>query len=151
MPPDDPTEQDKSPVGIGARGAAVRIAHLRLERDIYYRNGTQRGHLGRSDPYILNDDPDDLNDEFLMLGDNSPRSNDSREWLTTSVVPRRLLIGKAFYIYWPHGVPFLNDGAGYPLANNYEPMARLDEQTNPPLPKFSVPFYPQVGRMRRIR
>jgi signal peptidase I len=151
MPPVDPTEQDKSPVGIGARGAAVRVSHLRLERDIYYRNGTARAHMSRSDPYILNDDPDDLNDEFLMLGDNSPRSNDSREWLTTSVVPRRLLIGKAFYIYWPHGVPFLNNGAGYPLANYYEPMARLDEQSNPPIPKFSVPFYPQVGRMRRIR
>ena len=64
--------------------------------------------------YKLIDDPDDDNDEFLMLGDNSPRSNDSRLWQTTHSVPRHLLIGKAFFVYWPHGVPFLNNGRGFP-------------------------------------
>ena len=52
-----------------------------------------------------------------MLGDNSPRSKDSRGWDKSDrdwdpsnrqswEVPRSLLTGKAFYIYWPHGVPF---------------------------------------------
>ncbi len=54
-----------------------------------------------------------------MLGDNSPRSKDSRGWGTLDMivrawdssdrksweVPRQLLTGKAFYVYWPHGVP----------------------------------------------
>jgi signal peptidase I len=152
FPPIDRTEQDKAPVGIAARGAAVRVSHLHVERDIFYRNESMRGHLDRSNPYVLNDDADDSKDEFLMLGDNSPRSNDSRGWSTTSVVPRRLLIGKAFYVYWPHGVPFLNGGRGFPVARYYEPPPRGEGDPYPPLPKYgSVPFYPQIGRMHRIR
>ncbi len=59
-------------------------------------------------------------------------------------VPQSALIGKAFFIYWPHGIPFLNDGKGIPTWYH-----RTDhEQTN--YPSFSVPFYPQVWRMRRI-
>ena len=53
-----------------------------------------------------------------MLGDNSPQSKDSRGWDSndrdwdtvshreTWEVPRCLLTGKAFFVYWPHGVPF---------------------------------------------
>ena len=55
-------------------------------------------------------------ERFLMLGDNSPCSKDSRGWDRSDrdwdpsnrnswEVPRSLLTGKAFYIYWPHGVP----------------------------------------------
>ena len=54
----------------------------------------------------------------MMMGDNSPWSKDSRGWgLDRQVlgppchrqsweVPRQLVTGKAFYVYWPHGVPF---------------------------------------------
>jgi signal peptidase I len=147
----EPTEQDKAPVGIAARGAMVRLSHLHIERDIYYRD-PDRGRVGPDNPYVLNDDDDDSRDEFLMLGDNSPRSNDSRGWHTTSTVPRRLLIGKAFYVYWPHGVPFLNGGRGFPLGKYCEPPPRGEGDPYPPLPKYgSFPFYPQVGRMHRIR
>ncbi len=78
-----------------------------------------------------------------MLGDNSPCSKDSRgwdlsdrEWDTVSnreswEVPRSLLTGKAFYIYWPHGVPF-------------GPDVRLTHD-------FRVPFRPYVERMKWIR
>jgi signal peptidase I len=149
--PVDPTERDKTPVGIAARGASVRVSHLRLERDIFYRSGSTRAHFDRTNPYVLNDYDDDQSDEFMMLGDNSPRSNDSREWQTTSVVPRSLLIGKAFYVYWPHGVPFLNGGSGFALDWYEEPRPRGEGEPLPPVPKFSVPFYPQVGRMHRIR
>ena len=55
-------------------------------------------------------------DRFFMLGDNSPCSKDSRGWESGDArwdtldrqkyeVPRPLLTGKAFFIYWPHGVP----------------------------------------------
>jgi signal peptidase I len=148
--PIEPTEQDVSPVGIAARGARLTVSHVRIERDIYYRNEPS-GQLTRDRSYQLRDDPDDSNDEFLMLGDNSPRSNDSRAWTKTHAVPRHLLIGKAFFVYWPHGVPFLNGGRGYAVANYYEPTTRGDGEQNPSLPKFSVPFYPQFGRMHRIR
>jgi signal peptidase I len=149
--PVDAPGPDTAPVGIAARQATVRVAHLKIERDIYYRRGARSESSSEDKTYKLTDDPDDDKDEFLMLGDNSPRSNDSREWGTTHAVPRHLLIGKAFFVYWPHGVPFLNNGRGFPVARYYEPPSRDGGPRNPPLPRFSVPFYPQVGRMHRIR
>lgn len=55
-------------------------------------------------------------DRYMMLGDNSPRSKDGRGWSTHDrdwdpgdrqywEVPRSLLTGKAFFVYWPHGKP----------------------------------------------
>ena len=41
-------------------------------------------------------------DQFLVLGDNSAESKDSRLWGEEYYVKRELLIGKAFFIYWPH-------------------------------------------------
>jgi signal peptidase I len=42
-------------------------------------------------------------DQFLMLGDNSPQSKDSRLWTGAEYyVERELLIGKALFVYWPH-------------------------------------------------
>ena len=43
-------------------------------------------------------------DQFFPLGDNSPQSLDGRLWTPSSerFVHRDLLVGKAFFIYWPH-------------------------------------------------
>jgi signal peptidase I len=44
-------------------------------------------------------------DQFFMLGDNSPESKDSRLWEDGEFyVKRELLIGKALLIYWPHSL-----------------------------------------------
>lgn len=154
-PPQQPvlvTDRDKTPVGIGARGASLRVSHFRIERDIYYILEGGAPHLNANGAYELRDADDDAEDQFLMLGDNSPRSNDGRAWLTTHAVPRRLLIGKAFFIYWPHGVPFLNDGRGFPIPlGSYHERNSDGRNAQIPLPKMSLPFYPQVGRMHRIR
>lgn len=156
-PPPDPAavrpgQADWSPVAIAARKAKVRVSHLLIERDTYYRNELPPGvQIDRDGIYALNDDDDDdFEDQFLMLGDNSPKSNDSRLWNSGHAVSRRLLIGKAFFIYWPHGVPFMNGGRGFAVANYYERPDAAGRQ-RPPIPKFSLPFYPQVGRMHRIR
>ncbi len=37
-------------------------------------------------------------DSFYVLGDNSASSRDSRYW---GFVPRKNIIGKAFFLYWP--------------------------------------------------
>jgi signal peptidase I len=91
-------------------------------------------------------------DEFFVMGDNSPRSKDSRLWSNVRraehrhAVPRSALVGKAFFVYWPHGVPFLNDGHGIPIWNH---RTQRGETTD--YPSVRVPFYPQVDRMTRIR
>jgi signal peptidase I len=131
-------------VGIGTVGAALRVGQLRIHRDIYY---TEDNSQGRADPlFRLVDSEDNSRDEFLMLGDNSPRSHDSRLWRDSHAVPRQLLIGKAFCIYWPHAMPFFNGGRGFPVST-------YREQTDPKaptIPRFSLPFLPQFGRMKRI-
>lgn len=88
-------------------------------------------------------------DRYMMMGDNSPRSKDGRGWSTDDrldedhphgwdgsgrnswEVPRSLLVGKAFFIYWPHAIPFW-------------PKIRLG-------PDVQVPFRPAFERMRWIR
>jgi hypothetical protein len=90
-------------------------------------------------------------DHYLALGDNSPRSNDSRLWPTDlETVPREFLVGKAFWIYWPHGVPFLNDGRGFPVKHHYQHVGNRLEPIDE-YPRYTVPFYPQFWRMNRIR
>lgn len=77
-------------------------------------------------------------DQFFVLGDNSQKSYDGRFWpYYEHYVRRDLLIGKAIFIYWPHGwetpihkeLPFSFFG-GEPLR---------------------VPFYPNFRRMNFIR
>ncbi|MBL8848279.1 MAG: signal peptidase I [Planctomycetaceae bacterium] len=171
-----PTDNDLTPVGIAVRGAAAVVSGLLVERDIYYR--AQSNFLdtdpfwrsltanldrpaGWSEVYrnsSLDYDQLDLTippDHYLALGDNSPRSSDSRLWAPSQqTVPRDYLVGKAFFTYWPHAVPFLNDGKGYPvwyhkaftIGRNGEQVVTVKEY-----PKYTLPFYPQVDRMRRIR
>jgi signal peptidase I len=43
-------------------------------------------------------------DQFFVLGDNSAQSSDGRLWHGQYWVERELLIGKALFIYWPHGL-----------------------------------------------
>ncbi|MEX2288112.1 MAG: signal peptidase I, partial [Planctomycetaceae bacterium] len=106
-------------------------------------------------------------DEFFMMGDNSPSSLDSRLWAKTNrpseehryAVSRNALVGKAFFVYWPHGVPLLNDGRGYPIniplldrfSYHRDQGGNIAVDEDGPYPSFTVPFYPQVDRMRRIR
>ncbi len=93
-------------------------------------------NLATRDPYVIRPG------HYMMMGDNSPRSSDSRAWENRDAmwraedrlsweVPRSLLIGKAFFIYWPHGKPF-------------GPDIRLSRD-------FRVPFRPYFERMKWIR
>jgi signal peptidase I len=99
--------------------------------------------------------------EYFVLGDNSPRSKDSRLWTpyrpgpewqdggwaeNAHSVPRTALVGKAFYVYWPHGKPFLNDGLGFPVTYHKDQQGRKTTY-----PSFRFPFYPDFSRMERIR
>lgn len=41
-------------------------------------------------------------DQFFPMGDNSPSSKDARVWEVDHYVDRKMLIGKALMVYWPH-------------------------------------------------
>jgi signal peptidase I len=114
------------------------LSHLKLFRDLYY---TQSRH---DSPRTANTDrPLTLGpDEFFPLGDNSRKSSDGRYWnevypalddlgTREGVVPRRYLLGKAFFVYWPSGYPALPSSAFPSLSN--------------------LPLVPNTGDMRLIR
>lgn len=191
-----PFLNDLAPVGIAAQRSNVKVSHLVLRRDIYYRAdsfpspGTQYEygeHLSNEHDKLRQYLQDPLQwsseyivgrrtakfeklgaDEFFMMGDNSPHSQDSRLWPNTReaehrhAVPRTALVGKAFFVYWPHGVPFMNGGRGYgipipPIKQfSYEQIAPGEypgdlDTPEMPYPKFTVPFFPNIFRMHRIR
>ncbi len=172
-----PTPTDLTPVGIAVTGVDATVSHLLLERDLYYRADFSiqdpRYHENkrferdlirhRHDPdvwgqvYLENADRLDTlelqvgDDHYLALGDNSPRSRDSRLWRKDmQSVPRKFLVGKAFLIYWPHGIPFLNSGKGFEVTAHKQPVnGRLQKVEE--YPRYTIPFYPQFSRMKRIR
>lgn len=78
------------PARIGATGGSLAVTDLRLYRDVYYtpKNGADQKTFSLRD------------DEYFVLGDNSPVSVDSRCWETPGV-PERALIGKPFVVHLP--------------------------------------------------
>ena len=161
-----PTAADLAPAAIGAKGAAVSASGLVLKRDIYYTQTPGYTDYGPvwddreprrpSELFDFLSDPSRFKnlarvrseefelgeDRYMMMGDNSPCSKDSRGWDSSDrswdfldrkswEVPRSLVTGKAFFVYWPHGVPF-------------GPEIKLTHD-------FRVPFRPYLERMRWIR
>jgi len=180
-----PTAADLAPVTISVKGGEVEVSELVIKRDLYYTQDPRGSDYSgpeipwasqRSDPTIFVDSFELLSDperfdafgdlkgrdfevrkgRYMMMGDNSPRSSDSRAWGHRDAnghaderhggwikpwalpdarlaweVPESLIIGKAFFIYWPHGVPF------WPSI----PISR----------DFRLPFRPYVERMKWIR
>jgi signal peptidase I len=182
-----PQNEDLTPVGIALSNTSATVSDLLIERDIYYRasqidndefdrfsGGGDEEHPWPSDLRRALNDPAKWyevydardreaqftldEDEYLMLGDNSPRSQDSRVWPNSRgakhrhAVPRSALVGRAFYIYWPHGIPFLNGGQGYPSPLwGYHNEATPNGVQKSNYQDMRVPFYPNFGRMHRIR
>jgi len=120
-----PNDQRPPPMAyelrVGALGGPVTLAYLRLDRDVYYVNeqiqGGEKGHGTEGNPFTLRED------EFFVCGDNSPKSFDCRLWpLDRPVVPRRNLVGKAFFVYWPAAgtrwhIPLAPDPSGWRLVH----------------------------------
>jgi signal peptidase I len=74
------------------------VADLKIFRDVYYTRALgsiPRHPHGVNEPYQLRDD------EYFVLGDNSPVSNDSRFWSGSPVVPRSMFLGKPFLVHLP--------------------------------------------------
>lgn len=118
-------------IEITAANQRCELSHVALWRDVYYlnRDMSRRGmtfwaspgnviHLGE--------------DEYFVLGDNSPISEDARYWergislpdedlaVESGRVPGRFLLGKAFFVYWPAGYPLV--GSSPAIVPNFGEM-----------------------------
>jgi signal peptidase I len=94
----------------------LELSHIRIDKDKYYYDklgGREILRAGPDSPFSLGED------EFFVLGDNSPASLDSRLWeepgqgnngriYRKGVVPRDYLIGKAFIVFWSGGQPIFD-------------------------------------------
>lgn len=69
------------------------------------------------------------NNQFFTLGDNSRLSQDGRFWARIHFVDRRLLIGKALVIYWPH---------------SFDKVSIFGKEV-------TLPYWPNFGRMGYVR
>lgn len=84
------------PFAVGVQGLRVTIRDLRVYRDVYYTHPVGvRGRWGLDEPVALADD------EYFVLGDNSPISDDSRTWPQHPAVPDKLLVGKPLAVHFP--------------------------------------------------
>lgn len=111
------------------RDSPVTLYRVRVDRDLYYQPGRlsagSQKNLPKLTGWALGTHPDKPamlgSDQFLMLGDNSPFSSDSRLWGSPApivaaqiddapfLVNRKLLLGKAWVVYFPAPYP-LRDG-----------------------------------------
>ncbi|HLO41877.1 MAG TPA: signal peptidase I [Phycisphaerales bacterium] len=110
----DGTKYRLPKVSISMMGSPVTLERVDLWRDLHYQ-ATVRGGvinepgLATSPRTVLTNGPD----HFFCCGDNSPSSFDGRGWSTVNpwvateidplpgIVHRNLLIGKAFFVYFP--------------------------------------------------
>lgn len=100
-------------VRLDFTGGPFSLHRVALDRDLFYQPYQRQPALeppaGSHPRYVKSLSPD----QFFCCGDNSPESYDCRLWdrvdpwvaaqidSTTGVVPRDLLIGKAFVVYFP--------------------------------------------------
>ena len=126
--PDRGSLLQRPEIGIKVDGPAVTLNGVQIDRDIYYSSQARspddkgmlvkrmnsKGRVVTHGKYIELEA-----DRFFCLGDNSPQSHDSRYWRDqdlnpwirqrlleqdsqqTGVVPRELIMGRAFFVYFP--------------------------------------------------
>lgn len=89
------------PVAFACRHAALTIRELRVIRDIHYTEGREIN--GIHEEFVLGDE------EYFVLGDNSPVSSDSRNW-SDGAMPASHLIGKPVIVHLPSSPKTLKIG-----------------------------------------
>ena len=91
--PWEPEDVASSEAALGVRSGTVRFKRLEIHRDVhYYRPEVGAAESGMSFPF------DVPPGEYLMFGDNSPSSKDSRY---LGPVPVENFVGRALVVFWP--------------------------------------------------
>jgi len=147
---------DESPSAAIFGAGKLTLSHVALFKDIYYLSKADGGRT----PRATEDQPFRLNpDEFFVLGDNSPNSEDGRWWgrpqvsskgtepPRAGVVPRYYLVGKALFVYWPSGFEFPWPGV---LKNVLVRKAARNVPAQLLYKLMSLRWIPNVGQMRFI-
>ncbi len=89
------TDNDLQPASIGASEAGIQVKHLKLFHDTYYSIPDYRSDMPGEVPVMtMYVQPG----HYLVLGDNSFHSSDSRIW---GLVPEDHLRGQAVLVYYP--------------------------------------------------
>ena len=136
--PGSTVPSDLAPAGITVKAedepVAVVVSSIKILRDIFYIGAVGFGRRGeiRDEPIL--EFPLEA-DQFFVLGDNSAASKDGRLWIDVHYVDRRLLLGRAISIVWPHMVP----------------ASRHLTVTLPVLGELRLPSWPNFARMKFIR
>jgi signal peptidase I len=89
-----PKESVPQPLAIGVRGLGMVVDHLRVYRDLFYTAGPLGSPAGPM-PVLLGAN------EYFVLGDNSPISQDSRTWSENRLVAHTSLVGRPFVVVYP--------------------------------------------------
>ena len=133
---DEPSDLAPAGISVTATDAPVdlSVSSLRVLRDGYYIGAVGVGRRGEIREKSVLAFPLEA-DQFFVLGDNSAASKDGRLWSDVYHVDRRLLIGRAVAIFWPHMVPAA-----------WHVTVRL-----PKLGEVRLPSWPNFARMRPIR
>ncbi|MCC6125543.1 MAG: signal peptidase I [Pirellulales bacterium] len=84
------------PFALGVRGLSAIVEDLRVFRDVYYTEPIGRVPCGWGGvPIVLG------GDEYYVLGDNSPISEDSRTWGRHAPILCNSLLGKPLAVIFP--------------------------------------------------
>ena len=83
---------ESSSVRLGSVGGA-RFTNVKVDRDVVYVPSRSGSFDPTQNDVVI---PDDC---YFCMGDNSPNSQDGREW---GFVHEPHLIGRAFLVFWPY-------------------------------------------------
>lgn len=93
-PSDLPQQPSTRPLAIGSIDARLEVSDLVVLRDIYYTQPID-SRWAIDSAYPLGPD------EYFVLGDNSPLSDDSRMWELGPAVPANMLVGRPLFVHLP--------------------------------------------------
>ncbi len=132
----------RSAVRIAGEGGKFSLSHIEIDRDVFYTSNVPETHY--PNPHAVQGRPIKLRDDaYLVFGDNSTRSLDSRYWqpppgegqivrpgdavlaahlqeryrsgqYDIGTVPADQMIGQAFLVYWPGFLPLFSGNSRIP-------------------------------------